>query len=136
MKIAIPIFRSRLSPVFDWCEQLLIIEKTQNDERRMEVSLANFSPVERVGFLVESKVTVFIFGVISETLLPVLEVNNIRLIPGVAGRVDEIIEAFFAGDLHLEKYTMPGCRGLRRRQHRFGRGHKGGSHKNRCNRRR
>ncbi|MBF0226263.1 MAG: NifB/NifX family molybdenum-iron cluster-binding protein [Desulfobacterales bacterium] len=124
MKIAITIFRYRVSPVFDWSERLLIIEKIQNDEKiQKEISLENLNYMEKVEFLVEMKVNVLICGVISDSLLPLLESKNICVIPGVAGKIDEVIEAFFAGQLKQEKFTMPGCHGLRRRQHRFCRGH-------------
>ncbi|MBF0452074.1 MAG: NifB/NifX family molybdenum-iron cluster-binding protein [Candidatus Magnetomorum sp.] len=116
MKIAIPTFRSRLSPVFDWCERLLIIEKMQNDEMRMEVSLANLTLMERVNILLELNIEILICGVVSESLLPVLESKNIHVIPGIAGTIDEIIEAFFMDTLKQKKFTMPGCQGLRREQ--------------------
>ncbi len=125
MRIAITLFRCRVSPVFDWSERLLVIDRTKDKELKNEVSLTHLGTMERVGFLAEARVKVLICGVISDPLVPVLESRNIRVIPGISGRVDDVIKAFFSGSLQQDKFTMPGCRGLRKRQRRFGRRHKG-----------
>jgi len=135
MKIAISTFRYRVSPVFDWSERLIIIDKNQNDEMKTDVSLSNLNYMDRVRLLVESNVKVLLCGVVSDQLLNILKLKNIRVIPGISGGVDEVIKAFYTGNLKQERFTMPGCKGLRQKQHRFKRGQKR-VHGNRRNNRR
>ena len=117
MKIAVSKYRSRVAPVFDWSHRLLIVEKNRHKDTQMEITLARLGSVERVDILVRFNIETLICGVVSDWLFSLAEARNIRLIPGVSGRVEEVIEAFFTGNLNQDRHTMPGCGELRRKSH-------------------
>ncbi|MCF8084580.1 MAG: hypothetical protein K9M96_15955 [Deltaproteobacteria bacterium] len=108
-KVGIPIFQSRVSPVFDTCTRLLVITFEQNREiERAEIYLDNFPLTERVNILRQLDVTVLICGGISDILYTMLSNLRIRLITGIAGRADQVFDAFLSNHLHEPRFFMPG----------------------------
>jgi predicted Fe-Mo cluster-binding NifX family protein len=108
-RIAIPIFKSRVSPVFDTCTRLSLIEF--EDDRvitRKEFDLDNFSLQERLRVLEKNDVVVIICGGISDVFHATLSHSNIQLITGICGNVDEIIRAYIEGRLDDPCFFMPG----------------------------
>jgi len=125
MKVAIPVWQNRVSPVFDTAARLLLIEDEGGD--RLEAPLVEANPARRVGRLVELGVAVLICGAISRPLAMMVQASGIRLVPWVAGEVDEVLAAFSGGAFPSEAFMMPGCRrgGGRGRRGRRGRGGRG-----------
>lgn len=108
-KLGIPVFRSRVSPVFDTCTRLLVITYEQNQEiDRSEVYLDSFSITERVTILGDLGITVLICGGISDTLYQMLRETQIRLITGIAGQADQVFDAFLSDHLNEPSFLMPG----------------------------
>jgi len=95
---------------------LLIIEKNRRKEIQMETTPADSGSVKRAEIIIKLKIGTLICGVVGNRLFSLLEAGDIRVIPGVSGRVEEVIEAFFTGDLDQDKHTMPGCKELRRKR--------------------
>ena len=95
--LAIPVFRSRVAPVFDSCLRAFVIpiEDTSEGERS-ELGLKNFSLTERVSVLKSAGVTTLICGGISDTLHAMLESSGVCVIPGIAGEVEEVFSAFLS----------------------------------------
>ena len=124
MKVALPIWEGRVSPVFDTAGRLLVarIEAGEIESRREE-SIAAPSAAGRVSRLRELEVEVLICGAISRPLGDLVSAAGIRLVPFVTGAVDEILKAFVSGTLDGPAYLMPGCCGMRRRCG-GGRGHR------------
>ena len=107
--IAIPIFRSRVSPVFDTCTRLLLIDFGDNREIiRKEFDLDNFSLRERLQILEKNAVAVIICGGISDVFHAILSNSKIRLISGICGNVDEVIKAHIDGRLDDPCFFIPG----------------------------
>ena len=71
--------------------------------------------------IVKLGVEVLICGAISRPLAEMITDSGIRLIPFLSGDVEEVIQAFLAGNLPNSAFLMPGCCG-RRRRFRSGRG--------------
>jgi predicted Fe-Mo cluster-binding NifX family protein len=110
MRLAIPIWNGRVSPVFDTAAQMLVIEVAQARERdRREEPLAESLPAWRVRRLVELNVEVLICGAISRPLATMLAGAGIRVVPWTAGPVEEILTAYLAGKLPHPQWMMPGC---------------------------
>jgi len=107
--VAIPIYQSRVSPVFDTCTRLLLID-FENDRqvKRKEFDLDNFSLEARLQLLQKNDVAVVICGGISDVFDAILSNSNIRLICGICGNVDEVIQAHIAGRLDNPCFFMPG----------------------------
>lgn len=109
VKVAIPIFKSRVSPVFDTCAHLLVIDFHQGKEiQRQEIYLDRLSLTEREPILKKLDVTTFICGGISETLHNMLKASGKRLIIGIAGEVDKVLAAFLDDRLDEAQFQMPG----------------------------
>lgn len=109
IRVAIPIFRSRVSPVFDTCARLLVIDLDQGKEtQRQEIYLDKLSLSEREPILKKLNVTTFICGGISETLHNILKASGNRLIIGIAGEVEKVLAAFLSDQLDEAQFQMPG----------------------------
>ena len=109
IRVAVPIFKSRISPVFDTCTRVLVIDFDQDREiQREEIYLDKFSLSERVSILQNLQVTTFICGGISEVFHKMLRTPGNRLISGIAGEVEEILAAFLSDRLYEPQFQMPG----------------------------
>jgi predicted Fe-Mo cluster-binding NifX family protein len=110
MKIALAVFRDRLSPVFDWSNRLVVIETAGGEAlSRAETDTAKMSSKARVDHLASAKVDTLICGGISRFLQNLVESRGIRVVPWIAGPVDEVITAFLEGRLSSKEFFMPGC---------------------------
>jgi predicted Fe-Mo cluster-binding NifX family protein len=54
------------------------------------------------------RVTTLICGGISEFLGKMLQASGISVMAGIAGQVEEVLEAFISGRIHEPGYRMPG----------------------------
>jgi predicted Fe-Mo cluster-binding NifX family protein len=107
--LAIPVFNSRVSPVFDTCTRLLLIELEAGREvTRKEFDLDNFSFRERMRILEKNAVNVIICGGISDVFHAILSNSNILLVCGICGNVEEVINAHIDGRLDDPCFFMPG----------------------------
>ena len=113
MKIAIPEYKRRISPVFDTCQRLRIF---QMDRGRMAASLGtddwSYLPIEmRTNRLRQLGVDVLLCGGVSDWLARQIEAQGIRLVPWVVGDVDDVLRAFIDGGLPNRRFAMPGSWG-------------------------
>jgi predicted Fe-Mo cluster-binding NifX family protein len=119
MRIAIPIWNSRVSPVFDTARTVLLCEVADGQPgERSTRSLPAGAP-QRAEFLTRAGVDVLVCGAISRPLADLVTDGGIRLIPFVAGEVEEVLQAFSRNRLPDSAFLMPGCR--RRHGYRHGR---------------
>lgn len=117
MKIAIPMFNSRVSPRFDCAAKILIatIESGKVSERQ-EYALANLHPIRRSSLLCELGVTVLICGGISSFCHRFILNNKIRVIPMIQGEIEDVLNDFMKGRLISFRATdMHGKRGRHQR---------------------
>lgn len=128
MKIAIPIWNDRVSPVMDTACQLLIVDKENGKEvSRSVIDIPQLHMVQRAGFVSRLGVDVLICGAISHQLETFLTISGIEIIPWVRGGFDRVLEAHQRGDLLDQSFLLPGCRrGGRRRRMGHGRGRQRG----------
>ena len=130
MKLAIPVWQGRISPVFDVAGQLLLVELADGREvARQEQMVDETTADERARRLAELGVGTLICAGISQPLEAILAGCGIRVIARICGGVEEVLAAFVAGRLGEERFAMPGCCGQRRRRHRGGCGRQGPSGK-------
>lgn len=125
MRVALPVWRDRISPVFDVSGRLLLIDLDDGVERqRSDVCVEEDDPAARVRKLAELGVDVLICGAISQPLETMLVDRGIRVIAQTCGGVEEVLGAFQSDRLGDLSFAMPGC--CRRRRgacygHRRGR---------------
>jgi len=110
MKVAVTVWGDRISPLFDATRMLLIadIEGRRISGKHREAFNCN-SPFSRAERLADLGVTVLVCGGISNGFARLIEARRIKLIPFVAGAVDEVLEAYVTGRLFNKKFRMPGC---------------------------
>ena len=116
MKLAIPVWQGRISPVFDVAGQLLLVELADGLEvARHEQMVSETTVEERARKLAELGIETLICAGISQSLETDMTDRGIRVIARICGNVEEVLAAFVAGRLREERFAMPGCCGQRRR---------------------
>jgi len=116
MKIAIPHWRGRVSPVFDVAANVLVAEINGSVERgRQDVSFDAEEPQARAARLAQTGADVLICGAISRPLEMAVSATGVEVIPQICGDVERVLAAFIGGRLDQDAFLMPGCCGRRRR---------------------
>lgn len=115
MRIAIPLWQGRVSPVFDEANRILLVDILERQEQhRQEEILTARNPFERAQLLPKLGVDLLICGMISQTQQTALASAGIRIIPCICGAMEEVIAAFLHGRLENGALLMPGCRSRKR----------------------
>jgi len=115
VKVAVPIWNGRISPVFDTAQRLLLIEFENGIEvARVEEAIGQIPIPRRAAALTELNVDVLVCGAVSRPLFAMLSGAGMTVVPFVSGGIDEVLNAFIEGRLSDPRLCMPGCRGRRR----------------------
>jgi predicted Fe-Mo cluster-binding NifX family protein len=115
MRIAIPVWQGRVSPVFDEASRVLLVDVSEKQEQhRQEESLTTRKPFDRAQLLPRLGVDLLICGMISQTLQTALSSAGIQIVPCICGTMEEVIAAFLDGRIESGALRMPGCTGRRR----------------------
>lgn len=111
-KVAVPVFRARVAPVFDSCLRVWVI-RIEGDVQteRNELHLFGLSPAERVRALTREGVTTLICGGITEGLHTLLESLGVCVVCGIAGQVEKVLAGFMSNRIGEPEFYMPGRRG-------------------------
>ena len=116
MKIGIPQWQSRVSPVLDSAANLLIVEVADGGETgRRNLPLVSVGPIDRAHEIKREGTDVLICGALSWPLEAALSSAGIRVVLHICGDVDAVLAAFLDGSLGRGAFVMPGCCGRRRR---------------------
>ena len=116
MKVAIPHWQGRVSPVFDVAGNVLVVEIDGGAERaRRDVAFSVDGPQARAARLTEAGADVLVCGAISKPLEVAVSAAGIEVIPQTCGEVERVLAAFIDGRLNQGAFLMPGCCGRRRR---------------------
>lgn len=109
MRIAMPLWEGRISPLFDVARKLLVVEIEDGQERkRWEVPLQEEWPPFRAQRLAGLQVHVLICGGISRALAEGLQTLGISVISQIKGQPDQILAAYLSGRLATSRFAMPG----------------------------
>lgn len=110
MKIAIPHWRGRVSPVFDESRQLVLVDILNGKNIGYAVKkLQHSDPLLRAKDVAGFGAEVLICGVVSQVLEMALISESIRIIPCTCGPVKGVIQAFLHDKLADPVFLMPGC---------------------------
>ena len=113
IRIAIPVFNRRISPVLDECSQLCIFDcERKKAVRRHNVWVEDLSLSERVTILVNLDVKVIICCAVTGALHQLIQSKKIRIIADRVGVVEEVLEAFLSDRLDDPYFLMPGYKTL------------------------
>ena len=118
--IAIPVMRGRVAPVLNWCSRVLIFPSTLEGEMGQEFCAPELGPLERLQVLLAKGVNTLICGALSADLQNRAAQLGFKVIPGVAGDIDEVLTAYRQNRLDQPEFWLPGCRGPRRYRQNLG----------------
>ena len=110
MRIAIPHWRGRVSPMFDESRRLLLVDiKNGQEINRIEEILVLGNPLLRVKQVRKTGADLLVCGAISLALKHNLQATGITVLGFTCGSIDDIIEAILERTLMDPKFAMPGC---------------------------
>jgi predicted Fe-Mo cluster-binding NifX family protein len=117
MRIAIPNWQGRISPVFDVAENIMLVDMSGNRvDLCQELVLPATDPYERAQLLHTLRTEILICCTLSRPHQMALVSAGIRVIQHICGQVEEVLEAItngrFPGSL-----LMPGCRDRSKSEH-------------------
>lgn len=110
MKIAVPIWNGNVSPVFDTASKLLIINNKLDEIERFEIYLGEQDISKRCLLIHGLEVNVLICGAISRPFSMLLISTGVKIISGISGPAEDVLNAYLHGSLSNSKYIMPGCK--------------------------
>ena len=111
MRIAIQNWEDKISPVLDTASRLMIVEEVNGSESsRFEIYMDEEDLSRRCLRMQGMGVDILICGAISRPFLRMLRGYGITIIPEIAGQADDVLMAYFQGNLLHSDFLMPGCR--------------------------
>jgi predicted Fe-Mo cluster-binding NifX family protein len=112
LRVAIPIWEGRVSPVLDVAEQLLVadVEEGREIARSLE-SLDTFLLPQRAHRFSELGVDTLICGAISQPLSDLLLAAGITVIPCIIGEVEDVLNSYLDEGIPTPEFFMPGYAG-------------------------
>ncbi|MGV7928600.1 MAG: NifB/NifX family molybdenum-iron cluster-binding protein [Spirochaetota bacterium] len=115
LRVAIPVFNGRISPLLDVAASFLYadIEDGEILERSF-IRLAENASLLRIRFLKERGVQLVICSAVSRECACAVARMGITVLPGIIGEADDVLEAFARNSLSSERFAMPGCCGRSR----------------------
>lgn len=116
MRIAIPIWENKISPVLDTASRLMIVEEVNGIESsRFEIYMDEVDLSRRCLRIQGLGIEILICGAISKPFLRMLRGYGITIIPEITGEAEDVLMAYFQGNLQGSNFLMPGCRKNSRR---------------------
>ncbi len=111
MRIAIPVWGNKVSPVLDTASRLLVIDvNDQNETDRFEIYLEEQDLYRRCLRINSIEVKILICGAISRHIARMLIASGIDVIPEISGNIEEVLAAYLQGNLFDSRFLMPGCK--------------------------
>ena len=116
MRVAIPVWEDKVSPVFDTALKLLVIDcEDQREVSRLVYHIGEDDLLWKCHRIASLAPDVIICGAVSHLFLNILRAADLEVIEHVSGRAEEVIEAYLKGDVLNSRFLMPGCRRQRTR---------------------
>jgi predicted Fe-Mo cluster-binding NifX family protein len=114
VKIAIPHWQGRISPVFDVSENLVLIDiEGGREQRRENVILQSRDPFRRAKEVSGLGAKVVLCGAVSHELEHALAGAGVEVVGFVCGDLEAVVTAFLRGELADGGFLMPGRLGER-----------------------
>ena len=122
MRVAIPVWEGRVSPVLDVAERLLVVDVDAGQEisRSLEEVGPGLLP-QRVRRLSDLGVGVVICGAVSRPMANMLSGLGITVYPCMRGEVEKVLRSVIRKGVPDSRFFMPGYDGRGGRRRRRGR---------------
>ena len=109
MRIAVPIWENRISPLLDTASRLLIVEiEGQREAVRSKATLEEQDIHRRCLRIKGLGIDTLICGAISRSFLGLLTASGIQIIWGISGNPEDVLDAYFEGTLDHTRFLLPG----------------------------
>jgi len=109
MKIAIPVWENKVSPVLDTASRLMVVELNEKGPTsRFEIYLDERDVSRRCLRIQDLCVDTLICGAVTRYFSDLLKASGIELIQGISGQPEAVLNAYLDGTLAHSKYLMPG----------------------------
>ena len=116
MRIAIPLWEGKVSPVFDTAIRLLVVDASkQREKSRFLYYIDENDLTQKCHRIRKLDLDKLICGAVSQTFLKMLLASGIDVIREISGPVEEVLEAYLKGNILQPKFLMPGCNKNRNR---------------------
>ncbi|MFO7839949.1 MAG: NifB/NifX family molybdenum-iron cluster-binding protein [Desulfosalsimonadaceae bacterium] len=115
MKVAIPQWQGRVSPVFDASSRLLLVDiENGRQAGQVAVKMTPEDALSRARRLAILGVDILICGAVSSALAAAIVSFDIEILACTCGPIDGVLDAFLENRLSNSKFLMPGCSKRRR----------------------
>ena len=116
MRIAIPIWEDKVSPVFDTALKLLVVDiKNSSEESRFVYHIDESDLSQKSHRIKKLELDTLICGAVSQAFLQMLLASGLEVIQEISGPAEDVLEAYLHGNVFQPRFLMPGCRrGIRR----------------------
>ena len=119
MRVAIPIWDNKISPVLDTASTLLIVDvEGQKESSRYEIYLDEHELSRRCHRIRGMDVDTLICGAISRPFYRMLSAFGIDIISDISGHPEEVLKAYLHGKNFKPGFLMPGCKRNRKNRKR------------------
>ena len=109
MKIAIPVWEEKISPVLDTASRFLIVETVDDNEvKRFEFKTREGDITTLLKHLKSEHIHVMVCGALSRSLKNVIRASGIYIWEGITGPVDSVLSFFIKNKPITSDYIMPG----------------------------
>jgi len=109
MKIGIPIWEDKISPVLDTASRLLVVETEGEKESSRFETYLDVQDIARRCFRIQGiGVDILICGAVSRRLLEKLMALGVQIISGISGPPEDVLRAYLRGNIDDAKFLMPG----------------------------
>jgi len=124
MKLAIPLFNTRISPRFDCATRFLVVSLGSDSVDRQVIQAERWSRLERVNKLKELNINILICGGIDRFSTQLLSsFEDLIIYSWVTGEAEDALNCFLKGE--MESGLMIGGEGNRSGRWKFMSGHQG-----------
>jgi predicted Fe-Mo cluster-binding NifX family protein len=110
MKIGIPVWEGKVSPVLDTACRLKVLEvEGEKEVDRFEIYLEEQAITRKCVKIHLLGIDILICGAISRRFYDLLTGSGINVIPWICGLEKDVLDAYMKGDLLHSGFFMPGC---------------------------
>ena len=116
MRIAVPIWEDKISPVFDTALKLLVVEiKDMREKSRFVYHIDESDLSQKCHRIRKLNLDTLICGAVSQVFLQMLLASGLDVIQEISGPAEDVLKAYLKGNIFQSRFLMPGCkRGLLR----------------------
>jgi len=111
MRIAIPIWGDKVSPLLDTASRLLVVELGDEGETSRFQIFLDEQNISRRSLRIRSlNIDTLICGAVSRPFFSMLLSAGIEIIADISGDPENVLQAYMSGNIFHSRFLMPGCR--------------------------